>query len=112
MLTVVRSPSGEQEGEGAPKRRRLCVTRSLSDVERMRLRAALRNLRGLYGTWACLAEVMGMQPRTLRAIASGKYAGSPGTAMRAARAAGTTIERLLGRPVAADRCPNCGRGAP
>ncbi|WP_437900618.1 transcriptional regulator [Sorangium sp. So ce124] len=113
MLTVVRSPSGEQEGEGAPaRRRRLCVTRSLSDVERMRLRAALRNLRALYGTWACLAEVMGMPTRSIRAIASGKYAGSPGTAMRAARAAGTTIERLLGRPVAADRCPHCGRGAP
>ncbi|WP_438035460.1 transcriptional regulator [Sorangium sp. So ce204] len=112
MLTVVRSPSGEQEGRGAPKRRRPCVTRSLSDVERMRLRAALRNLRALYGTWACLAEVMGMPTRSIRAIASGQYGGSPGTAMRAARAAGTTIERLLGRPVAADRCPHCGRGAP
>lgn len=112
MLTLVQPPPGGQGGAPSKRRRRLCVTRSLSDVERMRLRAALRNLRGLYGTWACLAEVMGMQPRTIRAIASGKYAGSPGTAMRAARAAGTTIERLLGRPVAADRCPHCGRGAP
>ncbi|WP_231864764.1 hypothetical protein [Sorangium cellulosum] len=50
-----------------------------------------------------------MPTRSIRAIASGQFAGSPGTAMRAARAAGTTIERLLGRPVAADRCPTCGR---
>ncbi|WP_437713060.1 transcriptional regulator [Sorangium sp. So ce448] len=113
MLTVVRSPSGEQEGEGAPARRRCTfVTRSLTDTERMRLRAALRNLRALYGSWSCLAEVAGMKARTLRAIATGESAGSYGSAVRAARAAGLTIERLLGRPVAADRCPHCGRGAP
>jgi hypothetical protein len=105
-------PPDSGQGGRVPTRRRLCVTRSLSDIERKRLRAALKNLRAAYGTWACLAEVMGMPTRSIRAIASGQFAGSPGTAMRAARAAGTTIERLLGRPVAADRCPHCGRGAP
>ncbi|WP_437815629.1 transcriptional regulator [Sorangium sp. So ce1078] len=113
MLTVVRSPSGEQEGEGAPARRSCTfVTRSLTDTERMLLRAALRNLRALYSSWSCLAEVAGMKVRTLRAIARGESAGPHGSAARAARASGTTVERLLGQPVAADRCPMCGRGAP
>ncbi|WP_437589315.1 transcriptional regulator [Sorangium sp. So ce1000] len=118
MQLLLPPPTGGQ-GEGAPKRRRLCVTRSLSEVERKRLRAALRNLRTAYGSWSCVGEIMGMRARTLRAIVAGTYAGSPCTAMRAARAAraamraaraaGTTVERLLGRPVAADKCPSCWR---
>jgi hypothetical protein len=109
MLTVVQPPTGGQGGRAPARRRPVFVTRSLSEPERMRLRAALRNLHAAYGSWSCLAEVMGMKVRTLRAIATGESAGSHGSAVRAARAAGTTVERLLGRPVAADRCAHCGR---
>ncbi|XXT25055.1 transcriptional regulator [Sorangium sp. So ce429] len=80
----------------------------LTEAERMRLRAALRNLRALYGTWACLAEVMGVSAGTLQQLASGN-GGSHAMALRAAKAAGTTLDRILGRPAAADHCPACGR---
>ncbi|WP_437587344.1 transcriptional regulator [Sorangium sp. So ce1000] len=102
-------PDGGQ-GERVPTRRRpVFVTRSITEPERKRLQAALKNLRAAYGSWSCVAEVAGMKIRTLRAIARGESAGSYGSAVRAARAAGLPVERLLGRPVAADRCPSCGR---
>jgi transcriptional regulator with XRE-family HTH domain len=69
----------------------------------------LRNLRAAYGSWACLAEVMGVSVTSVEAIANGRNPGSPATAQRAAKAAGLTIERLLGGLTAADRCPTCGR---
>lgn len=110
MLTVVSPPFGEQGG-GAPARRRRprSPMPRLTEAERMRIRAALRNLRALYGTWACLAEVMGVNAGTLQQLASGN-GGSHAMALRAAKAAGTTLERILGRPAPADRCPHCGRG--
>ncbi|WP_437958405.1 helix-turn-helix transcriptional regulator [Sorangium sp. So ce119] len=110
MLTVVRSPSGEQEGERAPKRRRRPAScNSLTPTQRKRLRAALKNLRTAYGSWSCLAEVMGVSVACLEGIARGRDHGSPGTAQRAAKAAGITVEQLLGGLAAADRCPTCGR---
>jgi len=75
----------------------------------MRLRAALRNLRGLYGTWLKLAEAMGIKPQSLHHIVGGRHHPSPGIALLAARAARSTVERILdGGVVAADRCPHCG----
>ncbi|WP_437686436.1 transcriptional regulator [Sorangium sp. So ce176] len=110
MLTVVRSPSGEQEGEGAPARRRRSIPcLSLTPTQRKRLRAALRNLRSAYGSWSCVAEVMGLSVVAVESIANGRAPGSPATAQRAAKAAGVTVEQLLGGLVAADRCPSCGR---
>ncbi|KYF72345.1 hypothetical protein [Sorangium cellulosum] len=102
-------PDGGQ-GEGAPARRRRSIPcLSLTPQQRKRLRAALRNLRAAYGSWACLADVMGMSVTSVEAIANGRDAGSPATAQRAAKAAGLTVEQLLGGLVAADRCPTCGR---
>jgi hypothetical protein len=113
MLTVVRSPSGEQEGEGAPARQRRprSPVLRLTDTERMRLRAALRNLRALYGSWSCLAEAMAVSAGTIQQIASGN-GGSHAMALRAAKAAGVTLDQILGRPAVAGKCPHCGRGAP
>ncbi|AUX31310.1 MULTISPECIES: transcriptional regulator [Sorangium] len=74
----------------------------------MRLRAAVRSLRSLYGTWACLAEVMGVSAGTLQQLASGN-GGSHAMALRAAKAAGVSLDQILGRPVVAGRCPTCGR---
>ncbi|AUX21612.1 transcriptional regulator [Sorangium cellulosum] len=102
-------PDGGQGGR-APARRPYHRSRSLSltDVERMRLRAAVRNLRALYGTWACLAEVMGVSAGTLQQLASGN-GGSHAMALRAAKAAGVSLDQILGRLTPADRCPTCGR---
>ncbi|WP_437816565.1 transcriptional regulator [Sorangium sp. So ce1078] len=76
----------------------------------MRLRAALRNLRGLFGSWSCLAEVMGVPKTTITNFVYGSHPSTThGLAAKAARAAGVPVDRLLGRPVAADRCPACGR---
>jgi hypothetical protein len=99
-------PDGGQ-GERVPTRRRPCL--SLTPTQRKRLRAALRNLRKAYGSWSCLAEVMGMAVDSLKGIAYGRDSGSPGTAQRAAKAAGIPVEQLLGGLAAADRCPTCGR---
>lgn len=112
MQLVLPPPTGGQ-GEGAPARRRRPRSPSLllTDVERMRLRAALRNLRALYGSWSCLGEAMSVSAGTLQQIASGN-GGSHAMALRAAKAAGVTLDQILGRPVVAGRCPHCGRGAP
>ncbi|MGK3967703.1 transcriptional regulator [Sorangium sp. So ce118] len=76
----------------------------------MRLRAALRNLRALYGSWGCLATVMAVPKTTITNFVYGSHPGTThGLAAKAARAAGVPVDRLLGRPVAADRCPACGR---
>jgi pyrroloquinoline quinone (PQQ) biosynthesis protein C len=65
----------------------------------MRLRVALRDLNGLYGSWSKLAEAMGVKPELLHAA----------IVLLPARAACTTVESLLGRIAAADRCSSCGR---
>lgn len=83
--------------------------RRLTDTEAMRLRAALRNLRALYGSWACLAAAMGVKVKTLTTFVSSTSRGaSPGIALAAARAAGTTVDALLGAPRAVSTCPHCG----
>ncbi|WP_438036205.1 transcriptional regulator [Sorangium sp. So ce204] len=79
----------------------------------MRLRAALRHLRKAYGSWPCLAAVMGVSVNCIEGIANGRDNGSLATAQCAARAAGVSVAQLLGGLSAAtDRCPYCGRGAP
>ena len=106
MLRVVSAPNGSQ-GEDPPKVRRRKST-ALTDVERMRLRAALKHLRGLFGTWGCLAAAMGVPERTLSQVASSSERGSHSLAGKAAKAAGTTVERILGGLASADVCPTCG----
>ncbi|WP_437589247.1 transcriptional regulator [Sorangium sp. So ce1000] len=112
MITLIQQPGGLQ-GEGAPARQRRPRSPALrlTDVERMRLRAALRHLRALYGTWDCLAQVMSVSAGTIQQIASGN-GGSHAMALRAAKAAGVTLDQILGRPNVAGKCPHCGRGAP
>ncbi|AKT39555.1 hypothetical protein [Chondromyces crocatus] len=104
-MNVVRLRPHQGKGTGLPGPRRSSI--QLTDTEQMRLRAALRNLRALYGSWDCLAEVMGVRPGTLATIVSGKPT-SPGMAVRAARAAGTTVEAILGDLKVAASCPHCG----
>ncbi|WP_437984267.1 transcriptional regulator [Sorangium sp. So ce117] len=75
----------------------------------------MRHLRAAYGSWRCLAAVMGVSVDCIEGIANGRDNGSLATAQRAAKAAGVTVEQLLGGlAAAADRCPTCGarRGDP
>ncbi|XXT25066.1 helix-turn-helix transcriptional regulator [Sorangium sp. So ce429] len=100
-------PDGGQGGGAPPRRRRPRLT--LNPTQSKRLRAALRNLRAAYGTWDCLAEVMGVSRSTLRNIVKGHDGGSLAMAIRASKASGVPVEQLLGGLVAADRCIACGR---
>ncbi|WP_437961177.1 hypothetical protein WME76_17115 [Sorangium sp. So ce119] len=52
---------------------------------------------------------MGISRSTLRNIVKGHDGGSLAMAIRAAKAAGVPVEKLLGDLAAADRCPTCGR---
>jgi hypothetical protein len=109
MLRLVHPPIGGKEPVHSPKGRRSPALR-LTDVEAMRLRAALRNLRALYGTWSCLAEAMGgLNPESLQNIAGGRKHPSPAIALAAARAAGSSIDALLRAPADASVCPTCGQ---
>lgn len=107
MLRLVHPADAGKEPIRPPKGSRSKALR-LTDVEAMRLRAALRNLRALYGTWTCLAEVMGVKPVSLQNIAAGRAHPSPAMAVVAARAAGSTIDTMLRAPGDASVCPTCG----
>ena len=106
MLRLVPAREGQQGGD-PPKPPR----RSLSDGEAMRLAAALRHLKSLYGGWPVLAAVMGVNPSTLTRINNGKKRPGADMARKAALAAGKPLDALLGGLASADRCPHCGRGA-
>lgn len=111
-LVIVR-PSGGQESTDPPKRRR-CPVLSLTAEEASRLRAVLVHLRAQYGSLGCLAAVMGVSPDTLTDVLRRRSPGSPGLLLRAARAAGTTVDRIVAPLASVDVCPHCGarKGAP
>jgi len=108
VLKLVHPPPPGGQGP-RPRRRRKDVL-SLTPDERRNLRQALKNLRLRFGTWACLAEVMDVPVLSLKAAASPRPGfGSYGLALRAARAAGSTIEAILsGKLTPAGACPHCG----
>ena len=106
-MHIVRAPAPPGQGADPPARRRT-TTLTLTEVETMRLRAALRNLKGLFGSWPCLAAVMATSETNIRAVVAGRKPGSHRLAMLAAKAAGLTVERLLGALASADVCPTCG----
>ena len=107
-MTVI--PLRPRRGQGTdPPKTRPRGTLSLTDVETMRLRAALKNLRGLFGSWGCLAEAMGVNETTVTLFVSDRrLGGSPGMALAASRAAGVSVEALLGDLKVAASCPHCG----
>ncbi|WP_437640496.1 hypothetical protein [Sorangium sp. So ce854] len=54
---------------------------------------------------------MGVPKTTITNFVYGSHPSTThGLAAKAARAAGVPVDRLLGRPVVADRCAHCGRG--
>ncbi len=80
--------------------------------EEARLRAALRNARALFGTWACLADAMYVRAKRIEKAANGAPV-SADVAVRLARALGKPLDALLAPLAEAKLCPHCGRfGAP
>lgn len=86
---------------------------SLTDDERARLAAVLRNLRKFHGSWARLAELMGVSINTLQGVSKGRDFGSMRLAVKTAKLAGLLVDDMLhGKPVAADHCPHCHQPLP
>jgi hypothetical protein len=108
MLRLVH-PAPEGQGRGAPARRRRSAL-SLTQDERRHLAAALQNLRRAFGTWACLADAMGVdEQRVKKAGTHHKPSGSPALALRTAKVSGMSVEMVLGgKLTAAGRCGACG----
>ncbi|KYF75847.1 hypothetical protein BE17_23580 [Sorangium cellulosum] len=95
------------KGSGAPKGRHGSVV--LTRDESAALRAALKNL-NRSRTWAEIAREIGVCSNTVRHVASGHTPGSAGLALRVARLAGLSLERVLvPGPVGPSVCPTCGR---
>jgi hypothetical protein len=111
MLKLIRPGNPGQDPRPRPQQSRPRLT----EAEGTRLRVVIKNLHRAYGTWKCLAEVMGLVPKALQAIAAGRFRGSYATAVFAARAAGLPVEEVLSGGIAlAKNCPLCGaphRGA-
>lgn len=105
MLRLVHPADAGKEPVHPKKGVRSAALR-LSDVEAMRLRAALKNLKALHGTWPKLAAAMEVKPDLLHAIIGGRLHPSPAVALATARAAGATVDALLAAPGSV--CPHCG----
>lgn len=110
MLRVVPAPS-EGQAPAPSKRRRwaradsLCLTTD----EHRHLGATLRNLRWAYGSWGCLAKVIGCPVQTVRHAATRSGKGSAILAVRAAKAGGVSVESVLSGVLGvAGKCSTCG----
>lgn len=111
MLRLVHPARKGQEGGDPPKRRRgPSPALFLTDEEWRHLRASLRNLRTAFGSWSCLADVMGVAKGSLIQAAQKPHRPSAALALRAAQAGGMLVEVVLGYRAlnAAGRCPHCG----
>jgi ABC-type polysaccharide/polyol phosphate transport system ATPase subunit len=81
----------------------------LTPEEQRKVRQAIRNLRDAFGTWACLADAMGMPVKSLGHAMNARLGLSPAVVLRAMRASGLTLDDLLGAPAPAERCRACGQ---
>ena len=108
MLRLVH-PAPEGQGPDTPKRRRSSSLRLTADEVR-HLAASLQNLRRAFGTWACLADAMGVRVKLIELAARHRNPkGSPALALRAAKVSGMSVEAILaGTLTAMGRCEACG----
>lgn len=84
-----------------------------SREEQARLRAALKNARALFGSWACLADALRVCLGTIEQAARGTTSFTGDLAVRLARALGKPVESLYAAPSGVTLCPTCGaRRAP
>lgn len=94
---------GQEKHPSRRKSPRLCIT----SAERARLRAAVRNLAKAFGSYECLAAVVGVPKHSLHhAGSTGKVSHSFAVAI--ARAVGMTVDQLIGPLASVDVCPTCG----
>jgi hypothetical protein len=92
--------------KGAPRHEATVLT----PEEGRKARQAIRNLKDAFGTWACLAEAMGMPTKSLlNAVQGERYGLSSAVLLRAMRASGLTLADMLGAPAPAGRCRACGQ---
>lgn len=89
-----------------PKQKRR-PAHTFTQEEQARLRAALKNARPKFGTWACLADAMRMTTDAVEHTARGAMV-SGDVAVRLARALGVPLESLYRAPTDASTCPTCG----
>ena len=109
MLTLVHpAPTGQVTDPPRRRKGKRAVALSLTADENRHLRASLRNLARAYGSWGCLAMVMGIPAGALQRT-GGRRGAHPGIALRAAKAGGTTVESILaGQLTMTGRCKACG----
>ena len=100
----------------APKSARRSYRRRppvFSPAETLRLRAALRSARSLFGSFACAADAMYLTYAAVNDAAAGRVDISAEMAVRLARALGKPLDALTRPPSEAGVCPTCGaRRAP
>ena len=109
MLMLVQPPPGGNATD-PPKRRRgaRSPALSLTTDEARHLRATVKNTARAYGGLDVLASVIGVDPSTLNR----KTRPSPALALAVARAAGMSVEAVIGGKLSdAGRCSTCGHRA-
>src|SRR5262245_52356605 len=94
-----------------PKPRKHRVPPPVFSAEEEKLiRTSLKTAKGLFGSWACLADAMHMSDVQIGNVAHGKVTVSGDLAVRLAKALGVPLEVLF-RPslrVVRRPCPTCG----
>lgn len=92
-----------------PRRKGQSYLRTLlTPEERTRAAQAMRNLRDAFGSYACMADAMGVFPNTLVSAVRRKEV-TVAMLFAASRASGLTIDDLLSVPVPAGMCKACGQ---
>jgi hypothetical protein len=108
MLRIVHPPTVGKDTR-PPKGRRSAAL--FLTVEELRhLRAATRNAVRAYGSTSALAAVVGVPTQTIHGVTAAKGPRPSGTlALRIARAAGMSVEAIIGPALnEAGRCGACG----
>jgi hypothetical protein len=107
MLRLVH-PAREGQGTDPPTRRKgyKAPALFLTADEARHLRATVKNVARAYGSLECLAAVLGIGPGVLTRKSRRP---SPGLALAVARAAGMSLEAVIGGKLSpAGRCEACG----
>lgn len=81
----------------------------LTPQERANARAVMKRLRPMHGTWARYAIVLGVSYETLKAAKTKRRGPGIALVLRVARAAGLSVEDIIGGRVEPSPCPWCGR---
>lgn len=112
MLRLVHPPPGGNATDPPAARRKghPSAALSLTADESRALRVTIRNVGRAYGSLPCLAAAIGVPVGTL--YHAGRRRSSAALALLVARAAGMSVEAVIGGKLsAAGRCESCGARA-